>query len=179
MSSNIKSVNHVFFVSLPWHPVNITTNLVILLISKPSRISQKRYNLALKILYKFDYKVVLLTCSVGFLLQLPQQDPSSLSQGAHTLLKTEWGQVSKNEKKFVAPLFEVLFATDLFHDLPGITDLGLLIFAIKIIWRKIHQRHLRTGLQQETFKTRMLSWALRKICKVNKKWLTVYHNLTT
>lgn len=109
MSSNIKSVNHVFFVSLPWHPVNITTNLVILLIRKPSesRISQKRYNLALKILYKFDYKVVLLTCSVGFLLQLPQQDPSSLSQGAHTLLKTEWGQVSKNEKKFVAPLFEV------------------------------------------------------------------------
>lgn len=105
MRSNIKSVNHVFFVSLPWHPVNITTNLVILLIRKPSRISQKRYNLALKILYTFDYKIVLhvLTCSVGFLLQLPQQDPSSLSQGAHTLLKTEWGQVSKNEKKFVAP----------------------------------------------------------------------------
>lgn len=107
MSSNIKSVNHVFFVSLPWHPVNITTNFVTLLIRKPSRISQKHYNLALKILYTFDYKIVLLTCSVGFLLQLPQQDPSSLSQGAHTLLKTEWGQVSKNEKKFVAPLFEV------------------------------------------------------------------------
>lgn len=46
MSSHIKSVNHVFFVALPWHPVNITTNLIILLIHKPSCISQTYYNLA-------------------------------------------------------------------------------------------------------------------------------------
>lgn len=133
---------------------NNYSNFVILLklVHKPSYISHTRYNLALRILYTFDYKIVLLTCSVDFLLQSPQQDPSSPSQGAHTLLKTEWGQVSKKRNlllhslkflfNFQISYFKVsislyyknqlLFAMDLFHDLPEITDLRLLIFAIKM-----------------------------------------------